>query len=77
MWEADEPKDRLLERAIILNTLLEQSTIIITALLARCGGEATLTKEELDFVRKTYESMSEIKGVDGDLVAVSMKLKLK
>ena len=75
-----EPEDRessLLEKAIYLKAMVEQAQLITTCLLARCGNEVTITDEEIEFNKATYEVETDIKASERKLIAVHMKLKLR
>lgn len=65
------------EKLIIMGFVLEQRDWLMMSLLARCGGSANITKEEMDFVRRTYEMDENIKSLGQVLTDVHLKLKLK
>jgi hypothetical protein len=72
------PDDQeLMQKIVIMSFVLDQKEWLIMALLARCGGDAKITKEELDFVRRTYTMDESISSASQVLTDVHMKLKMK
>lgn len=67
----------LMERLVILQFVLDQQRWVTQALLARCGGEAKLNKDEMDFVMKSYEMDESISMQAQTLDHIYMKLRLK
>jgi hypothetical protein len=73
----DDSEHSLVEKIVIMAFVMDQKDWLIMCLLARCGGDAKITKEELDFVRKTYSVDNSVSSVGNVLTDVHMKLKLK
>lgn len=67
----------LIEKIVLLQFVLDQHRWLILVLLARCGGEAKVTKEELDFVMKSYEMDEVISSHAHTVEDVYLKLSLK
>jgi hypothetical protein len=77
MSDPDDDSMTLIEKFTIMKFVLEQRDWLMMALLARCGGQATITKEELEFIRKSYEMDESVKSLGQVMTDVNMKLKLK
>lgn len=73
----DDSEMSMMEKFTIMRLIIDQRDWLILALLARCGGDAKVTKEELDFVRKTYDVDESVKSTAQNLTDVHLKLKLK
>lgn len=73
----DDNDTSMVEKMFIMKFMMEQQAWLIMALLARCGGDAKITKDELDFVRRTYAVDENVSSMSQVLQDVHLKLKLK
>jgi len=76
MSPPDDNDNALVEKLVLMKFILEQKDWLMMCLLARCGGDVKVTKEELDFVRKTYSVDESVSSIGQVLTDVHMKLKM-